>query len=100
MGLTLFNHKLQCLGSYSDLKVTPENLLCFLLLPRQVPSQEQFALVRVVAVMGDQRWGEGRVISAGCVFMLYDRVHSFLIVLPILTLMLMTFSRAKICLYF
>lgn len=77
MGLTLFNHKLQCLGSYSDLKVTPENLLCLFLPPQQVPSQEQFALVSVVAVMGDQRWGEGRVISAGCVFMLYDRVHSF-----------------------
>lgn len=44
--------------------------------------------------------GKGGLVSAGCVFMLYDRVHIFSYCLSILIFMLMTFSRAKICLYF
>lgn len=62
MGLTLFNHKLQCLGIVI-LKSLQENLLCFSI-PQPVPSEEQSVLVRMIAVgsevVGAGDHGEGR----------------------------------------
>lgn len=101
MGLTLSNHKLQCLESYHKNHSKKTHCVSF-----SLPHQRGWRL-------SAQRWvaweawgwqvtmgfcpGKGGLGLASCVFMLYDRFHTLL---SVLTFMLITFSRAKICLYF
>lgn len=94
VGLTLINHKPQCLDSYHNLKITPRKVAVFLshCHIRSLSKRAQWrqglpgrsGCFRKPGDKGPVTCGrlswEGRAGFASCVFMLYDRSLTFLIV--------------------